>query len=145
MRLCEPRWLILSIPIYEAVWLWCVRISQMEKRIHNRNYFRTVRKDLRSNLTEEEIILWSVLKGNRFTNKFRRQHSVGRFIADFYCPAKKLIIELDGSQHLDNQEYDRERTEYFESLNIRVVRFWNKDVRQNLHGVLVKILTELNM
>jgi very-short-patch-repair endonuclease len=117
----------------------------MDERIHNRKYFRPVRKDLRSNLKEEETILWSVLKGSRFTNKFRRQHSVGRFIADFYCPAKKLIIELDGSQHLDNQEYDQERTEYFESLNIKVIRFWNNEVRQNLHGVLIKIQTELNM
>ncbi|MEI6191174.1 MAG: endonuclease domain-containing protein [bacterium] len=117
----------------------------MDPRIHNRKYFRPVRKDLRSNLTEEETILWSVLKGNRFACKFRRQHSVGKFIADFYCPAKKLIIELDGSQHLDNQEYDQERTEYFESLNIKVIRFWNNEVRQNLHGVLIKIQEELNM
>ena len=117
----------------------------MNRRIHNNKYFRSVRKDLRSKLTEEETILWSVLKGNRFTCKFRRQHSVGRFIADFYCPARKLIIEIDGSQHLENKEYDQERTNYFESLNIKVIRFWNNEIRQNLHGVLLKIQTELNM
>ena len=102
-------------------------MSQMDERIHNRKYFRPARRDLRSNLTEEEAILRSVLKGNRFTHKFRRQHSIGKFIADFYCPAKKLIIELDGGQHLENREYDQERTEYLESLNIKVIRFWNDE------------------
>ena len=95
-------------------------------------------------MTEEEIILWSVLKNNKLGYKFRRQHSIGRFIADFFCPLKRLIIELDGSQHLDNKEYDEERTNYFESLGIKVIRFWNNEVDKNLAEVMMKIKKELN-
>lgn len=75
--------------------------------------------------------------------KFKRQHSIGHFIADFYCAEKKLVIELDGSQHLDNVEYDRERGDYFESLNIKVIRFWNNEVNKNIEGVVRKIVVEL--
>ena len=79
--------------------------------IHNTKYLRPTRKSLRKNMTEEEVILWSVLQNNKCGYKFRRQHSIGRFIADFFCPVKRLIIELDGGQHLDNKEYDEERTD----------------------------------
>lgn len=115
----------------------------MTNHIHNNKYLRLTRKSLRHNLTEEEVILWSILKNNKWGYKFRRQHSIGNFIADFFCPAKRFIIELDGSQHLDNQEYDRERTQYFESLGIKVIRFWNSEIRDNLYGVMIKIFEEL--
>ena len=115
----------------------------MLKHIHNLKYFRPTRRELRNNLTEEEIILWSVLKNNRFGYKFRRQHSIGNFIADFFCARKIIIIELDGNQHLDNKEYDQERTNYFESLEIKVIRFWNFDIRNNLNKVLIQIEDEL--
>ena len=94
-------------------------------------------------MTEQEVILWSVLKNNKWGYKFRRQHSIDRFVADFFCPAKRLIIELDGSQHLDNKEGDQERTNYFESLGIKVIRFWNSEVKNNLNGVLIRIEDEL--
>ncbi len=94
-------------------------------------------------MTEEEIILWSVLKNNKWGYKFRRQHSIDRFIADFFCPLKRLIIELDGGQHLDNKEADQERTNYFESLGITVIRFWNSEIKNNLNRVLIKIEDEL--
>jgi very-short-patch-repair endonuclease len=112
-------------------------------RIHNKKYFRPVRQSLRNKLTEEERILWSVLKNNKWGYKFRRQHSIGNFVADFFCPAKKLIIELDGGQHLNNHEYDQERTEYFKSLGNIVIRFWNNEVRSNLNGVLMQIVEKL--
>lgn len=111
--------------------------------IHNRKYLYPARKILRNNLTQEERILWSVLKNDKFGYKFRRQHSIGRFVADFYCPMKKLIVEVDGGQHLDNVEYDKERTEFFESLEIKVIRFWNHEIRNNLNWVLIKIESEL--
>jgi very-short-patch-repair endonuclease len=114
----------------------------MSERIHTIKYLHDARKDLRNNITPQELILWYKLKNSHLGYKFRRQHSIGRFIADFYCPIKKLVIELDGSQHLDNEEYDKERTEYFESLNIKVLRFWNNDVDKNLNGVLMKIEKE---
>ena len=111
--------------------------------IHNTKYLRPTRKSLRKNMTEEEVILWSVLQNNKCGYKFRRQHSIGRFIADFFCPVKRLIIELDGGQHLDNKEYDEERTNYFESLGIKVIRFWNSEIKNNLNGTLIKIEDEL--
>ena len=94
-------------------------------------------------MTEQEVILWSILKNNKWGYKFRRQHSIDNFIADFFCPVNRLIIELDGSQHLDNKEYDEERTNYFNNLGIRVIRFWNNEVKNNLNGVMIKIEDEL--
>jgi very-short-patch-repair endonuclease len=111
--------------------------------IHNTKYLRLIRKSLRTNMTEQEVILWSILKNNKWGYKFRRQHSIGNFIADFFCPGKRLIIELDGSQHLDNKEYDEERTNYFNNLGIRVIRFWNNEVKNNLNGVMIKVEDEL--
>jgi very-short-patch-repair endonuclease len=101
--------------------------------------------DLRKSITPEELLLWYKIKGKRLGHKFRRQHSIGHFIADFYCAEKKLVIELDGSQHLDNVEYDKERTDYFESLNIKVVRFWNDEINKNIEGVVMKIKEELKI
>lgn len=115
----------------------------MPKRIHTIKYLHGARKDLRNNITPEELILWYRLKNKTLGYKFRRQHSMGNFIADFYCASKKLVIELDGSQHLDNTEYDQERTNYFESLGIKVIRFWNGEINKNLNGVLMKIEEEL--
>jgi very-short-patch-repair endonuclease len=77
--------------------------------------------------------------------KFRRQHSVGRYIVDFYCPSERLAIELDGDSHFTDEarEYDRERTAFLNSLNIRVLRFHNTDVYENLDAVCERILEEL--
>jgi very-short-patch-repair endonuclease len=73
--------------------------------------------------------------------KFRRQHSIGPFVADFYCPAAKLVIELDGSVHDSEtaQQQDEERTAYLVNLGLRVVRFENREVMENLEGVLAEI------
>ena len=62
-----------------------------------------------------------------------------KFIFDFYAPKIKLAIELDGSHHEKNKEYDNLRTEYLKSLNIKIIRFWNKDIEKNLEKVLEKI------
>lgn len=109
--------------------------------IHNRKNKLEIRKKLRKLATPQEIILWSRLRRKELGCKFRRQHSIGNYIADFYCPKYKLVIELDGRQHKDSdqKEYDKERTEYFNYLGIRVIRFWNNDVNKNLDGVILKI------
>lgn len=75
--------------------------------------------------------------------KFRRQHHIGPYIADFYCHEKKLVIELDGSQHMDAKEYDGKRDEYFRAFRYKIVRFWNNEVNTNLEGVLMKLVSEL--
>ncbi len=63
---------------------------------------------------------------------------------DFYCAEKRLAIELDGGQHLDNIEHDQERTNYLESVGIKVIRFWNGEIENNLSGVVMKIEEELD-
>ena len=71
---------------------------------------------------------------------FRRQHAVGNYIPDFCSPKAKLIIELDGSQHLEQEEYDQERTKYLESLGYKVIRLWNNDVMNNIDSVTLAII-----
>ena len=75
--------------------------------------------------------------------RFRRQHAIGTYITDFCAPRKKLIIELDGSQHLEQDEYDEVRTKYLESQGYKVIRFWNNDVMNNIEGVISSIVNKL--
>jgi very-short-patch-repair endonuclease len=84
------------------------------------------RRDLRRNSTDAEAALWSCLRAKRFAGfKFRRQHPCGPYILDFYCPAARLAIELDGGQHFEAaaQAYDERRTEYLRRRDIEVLRF----------------------
>jgi very-short-patch-repair endonuclease len=87
--------------------------------------------DLRKESTPAERKLWSRIRNDQLGVTFRRQHAVGNYIPDFCSPKAKLIIELDGSQHLEQEEYDQERTKYLESLGYKVIRFWNNDVTNN--------------
>src|SRR3990172_10469698 len=103
----------------------------MSEKIHNVKNLKENRKKLRHNLTPAEAKLWSLLKDSRLEDsKFRRQHSVGPYVLDFYCPKEKLCIELDGMVHFTDEgyEYDTARTEYLRSMDIRVLRFENKDL-----------------
>jgi len=102
------------------------------------------RKELRNNSTPQEILLWLQLKNSQLGFKFRRQHSIGGYITDFYCPSKKLVVEIDGSQHFVNKEYDDIRSKYLESLDIKVIRFTNTEINTNMSGVIDKIMKELN-
>ncbi|WP_439880939.1 endonuclease domain-containing protein [Pontibacter sp. MBLB2868] len=109
---------------------------------HNRRYLKENRRHLRNNLTPAEAELWKHLKGGSLEGrKFRRQHSAGNYILDFYCPFEKLAIELDGQVHNnDAAEYaDYERDLWLRSLNIRVLRFENKEVFEHLESVLQRI------
>lgn len=111
----------------------------MREKVSNLYSVRSQRRQLRTNATPQEVILWSRLKNNQLGFKFRRQHSFGKYIADFYCPEKGLIIEIDGSQHLEQEKHDAERTKFFESRGLKVIRFWNNEINTNLEGVLMKI------
>ena len=92
---------------------------------------------LRKNMTLAERTLWAALFGKQLAGlKFRAQHPVGPFILDFYCPSRKLVVELDGEVHQDQQEYDQARTEQLESYGYQVIRFHNEEVLTNLHLVL---------
>ena len=99
---------------------------------------------LRKNMTPWEQKLWhSFLKV--YTPRFQRQKPIGSYIADFYCSKGALIVELDGSGHMTQKarEKDRERTAYFESLGIYVLRFYNTDIDKNFNGVCEVIDQEL--
>ena len=102
-------------------------------------------KKLRNNSTKEEIILWQSLKQKQLGVKFRRQQPIGKYIADFVCFEKKIIIELDGGQHNEssNIEKDKMRDLFFNQNGFKVVRFWNNEIHQNLDGVIAKIQTEI--
>jgi very-short-patch-repair endonuclease len=93
--------------------------------------------ELRKELTPAEKKLWVYLRGDKLNGvNFRRQHAIGNYIVDFVSIKKKLIIELDGSQHLEQAEYDVERSRYLESQGYKVVRFWNNDVLNDINGVI---------
>ena len=107
--------------------------------VHNKDTLKAFRKDLRKNLTPAEARLWTMLKNGQLGGvKFRRQHSVGNYIIDFYCASHKLAIELDGHVHagLAAQDYDDRRTEYLQSHGIRVLRFENEVVFKHAEWLL---------
>lgn len=98
-------------------------------------------RHLRQHLTPAEMKLWSALNRRQLAGlKFRRQHPVGRFIVDFYCPSCKLVIEVDGDIHAQQTFYDEARTEQLQSFGYQVLRFTNEEVVSNLQTVLVHIL-----
>jgi len=113
--------------------------------IQTKNQTRANARQLRRDQTLAETKLWLALRSHQLENiHFRRQHPIGNYIVDFCAPQAKLIIELDGGQHLEQQEYDAERTEFLESKGYRVLRFWNRDVLNNLDGVMIMILDAVN-
>jgi very-short-patch-repair endonuclease len=96
---------------------------------------------LRQKLTPAEAILWEALRGRKLEGlKFRCQHPIGRFIADFYCPSLKLIIEIDGEIHTQQQDYDQARTDQLEDFGYSVLRFTNDEVINDLPKVLNRII-----
>ena len=111
-------------------------------KVYNRLSEKEKRRTLRNHMTEHEIILWSRLKNRQIKGyKFRRQYSVGPYILDFYCPIKKLAIEVDGCDHYTpgGQAYDQDRAEYLSNFDIRILRFSNEEVRKKVGYVLCTI------
>ncbi|MFD2512231.1 endonuclease domain-containing protein [Pontibacter locisalis] len=111
-------------------------------KLHNRQYLKNFRRNLRNNSTGAEGELWKYLKGGQqLGRKFRRQHSIGSYIIDFYCPSEKLAIELDGQVHQYSaaEQADMERDQTLNELGIKILRFENKDVFQQLDAVLQEI------
>ena len=108
--------------------------------IHSQPHTVRFAHDLRANSTPAEIRLWSVLrKRQRAGARFRRQHPIGPFVVDFCAPRLKLVIEVDGGQHVDLQEYDQRRTAYLVAKGYRVLRFWNHQVMDDLNAVVIAI------
>lgn len=99
-------------------------------------YLKTSARQLRKNLTDSEKRLWQELRLRQIEGlKFRRQYQIGKYIVDFACPERKLIVEVDGGHHSEQVNYDADRTKWLESQGFRVLRFWNNEVQMNLEGV----------
>ena len=121
-------------------------MSTEELKIFNQNKQKHLRQALRNNMPMAEVILWSKIKNKSLNNfKFRRQFSVGQYVLDFYCPMAKLGVEVDGDSHyIDETNQDLTRRKNIESFGIRIIRFTNKDISENIEGVLEKIIENLN-
>jgi len=107
---------------------------------------RATAKKLRANTTPHERLLWRALKELPIEGThFRRQAPIGPYVVDFFCPAKRLIIELDGGHHNEDEtaERDRKRQLWLEQEGYRVIRFWNSEITSNLTAVLELIYVEL--
>ena len=101
---------------------------------------------LREAMTPAELVLWESLRMNKLNGfRFKAQHPISYFVADFYCHSARLVVELDGNVHdsVDQHEYDTNRTYILEEFGIRVVRFRNDEVFEQLRGVLAKIASFL--
>lgn len=114
----------------------------MTNRLHNVPQLKERRRQLRSSLTPAEALLWNNLQRSQVgARKFRRQHSVGPYVVDFYCPACRLAVELDGQGHFDStrSDYDVKRMRFLEQNGIRVLRIENRQVFESLEEVLATI------
>jgi very-short-patch-repair endonuclease len=110
--------------------------------IFNQEWSIERRRGLRNNSTRAEVQFWNAVKGRQVLGmQFRRQYNIGRYIADFYIPQLKLVIEIDGDIHFtpEAQEYDKVRSESFASINILTIRFTNDEVFGDLEGVLERL------
>ncbi len=114
-----------------------------QRKIHTSRAIKQRARDLRQAMTPAEKKLWDRLRNRQFLGmKFRRQHPLGPYIADFYCAEHRLIIELDGGIHISQEEADAKRTQQIIEHNYRVIRFNNEQVEHNFDAVLKTIAEE---
>lgn len=114
----------------------------MSEKLNNKSSLKEIRRALRNNPTVAEYRLWQYLKNSKLNGKkFRRQHSFGNIIMDFYCPSEKLAIELDGAPHFteEGKISDQERDQILKSYGIQVLRFTNREIEVDLGSVLERI------
>ena len=119
-----------------------MNMKYSNKKIFNKKELMPKLKELRNNSTYAEVFFWQQVKGRQLEGrKFRRQTSIRNYVVDFYCPEEKLVVELDGEVHFDEEaiKYDKKRTEFLESVGLKVIRFENNEVLKNTEYVLSKI------
>ncbi len=116
-----------------------------KSHLHNTIAHKPLRQDLRKNSTSPEQKLWQKIRNKQLGVKFRRQHGIGRYIADFYSAELNLVIEIDGDSHFEQnaEEYDLERNNFMNGLGIRVLRFTNDQIHKSLDDVLAEIFKSL--
>ena len=106
-----------------------------EKKTH-------IARKLRNNLTDAEKYLWYILRAENLGHKFRRQAQIGKYIVDFVCYERKIIIEIDGGQHFESQT-DVDRDRWLSTQGFSILRFWNNEVLENRDSVVEKIISHL--
>ena len=110
------------------------------------NRLKGYSQQLRKDMTDAEKLLWSKIRGKQFKGyQFYRQKPIGNFIVDFYCPKINLVIELDGGQHYteEGKAKDNDRDKYLEGEGLRVLRFSDRDIFENMEGILESIWSSL--
>lgn len=111
-------------------------------KIHYQSHLRSHARELRRSMTDAERRLWQAIRQRQIHGvQFFRQRPIGHYIVDFYCPTKKIVIEVDGGQHYEEQgqKSDGKRDVYLTKLGLRVIRFNNREVLANIEGVLEHI------
>ena len=119
----------------------------MPRAIRGQAGYLDLKRRLRSDMTGPETRLWAKLRARQLRGlKFRRQHGIGPYIVDFYCPEQSLVIEVDGDSHADADQMlkDQLRDRYLQSLGLRVIRYFNDDIVKNLDGVLEDLAEKLS-
>jgi very-short-patch-repair endonuclease len=117
----------------------------VEKRVRGASReLRMLAKEMRKNPTEDEAELWQYLRGWKRMHKFRRQHPIGQFILDFYCPEKRLAVEVDGPIHEQQREQDAARDAFLAAHGIRVLRVSNAEVTSQMEATLKRIREALH-
>ncbi|MGI4760959.1 MAG: endonuclease domain-containing protein [Janthinobacterium lividum] len=121
------------------------KIFTADKKQYGKLELKARAREMRHEATPAEAKLWECLRGNQLGLKFRRQHSIDRYIADFICLSNKLIIELDGARHLepDQVDYDQGRSTLLTELGYRILRFSNEQTLNQTEAVLATIKTNL--
>ena len=125
--------------------IWVRLLRYLDKLLYNNKMYKKfyiLARKLRKNSTTQEKKLWNLLRNRRFHNlKFRRQCPIGKYIVDFVCKEKKLVIEIDGGQHNNPENFikDNTQTEYLTNLEYKIVRFWNNDIDNNIEAVVLKL------
>lgn len=113
------------------------------RRVKRNAHAQRLAKKLRKTPTDAEMRLWYYLHKKQLDGlRLKRQEPIGSYIADFVCPSRMLIVEVDGGQHAQRQDKDAQRTEWLTDQGYRVIRFWNNDVMKNIEGVLTEIRNE---
>ena len=112
----------------------------MQRNKFRPRYLINLAKQMRNELTPEEELLWVRIRRRQLEGfRFRRQHTIGRYITDFCCPEIKLIIEIDGAVHSDSKKHDESRDEYLAALGYRTVRFHNEELTHHIENVITSI------
>src|SRR3989344_9011851 len=122
--------------------------SLLMTEIFNKKSQTIKRRILRNNMTRPELLLWKKLKNKQVDGyRFRRQFSIGRYVADFYCPELRLVIEIDGLQHntKENKQYDKERDLFIKSLGIGVIMISNEQILKDINKATKTILTKFSL